>query len=309
MVDARKDIKEWVISLAFPSGGQFSPVKRETSSTGVFAFLPTAMVSNFPFIIQADFILSSSREIILLDNKWNSGILDHVPHSFCSAFTTFMKSTLTEKYFSVGQVLHLLPCLECSYKELTRVRQFIMTLLEEECIVPCETFVDEKIHFCMPTYMIRVLPEFRKILVSIKEHSVLSRGISSWVNFVVHNSVDRNEYDDAFDFLRIPSAGTCNDWYGKCIQACNLTCRASTKEYVDLLCFLAENWKILPLMGVNSMPLFKHITWNGEIKSFSLQAIKQERLKIHIVWEAQEHAWLNKWNQVMGCPDDIFFLP
>uniref|UniRef100_A0A7N2MZP0 Sacsin n=1 Tax=Quercus lobata TaxID=97700 RepID=A0A7N2MZP0_QUELO len=218
MVDARKDIKEWVISLAFPSGGQFSPVKRGTSSTGVFAFLPTAMVSNFPFIIQTDFILSSSREIILLENKWNSGILDHVPHSFCSAFTTFMKSTLSKKYFSVGQVLHLLPCLECSYKELNRVRQFIMTLLEEECIVPCETFVDEKIHFCVPTYMIRVLPEFRKILVSIKEHSVLSRGISSWVNFVVHNSVDRNEYDDAFDFLRIPSAGTCNDWFNSPTQ-------------------------------------------------------------------------------------------
>lgn len=44
-----------------------------------------------------------------------------------------------------------------------------MTLLEGECIVPCETFVDEKMHFCNPTYVIRVLPEFRKILVSIKE--------------------------------------------------------------------------------------------------------------------------------------------
>ena len=163
MVDARKDIKEWVISLAFTSGEQ---LKRGTSSAGVFAFLPTAMVTNFPFIIQADFVLSSSRETILLDNKWNSGILDHVPHSFSSAFTTFMKSTLTEKYFSAAQVLNFLPCLECHYKELNTVRQFIMTLLQEEIIVPYETFVGESITFCRPTNMIRVLPEFKKILLS-----------------------------------------------------------------------------------------------------------------------------------------------
>lgn len=101
-----QDIKEWAISLAFPSGEQ---LKRGTSATGVFAFLPTAMVTNFPFIMQADFVLSSSRETIILDNKWNSGILDHVPHFFCSAFTTFMKSTLTEKYFFVAK--YLISCL------------------------------------------------------------------------------------------------------------------------------------------------------------------------------------------------------
>ena len=306
MVDARKDIKEWVISLAFPSGER---LKRGTSSTGVFAFLPTAMVTNFPFIIQGDFILSSSRETILLDNKWNSGILDQVPRSFCSAFNAFMKSTLTEKYFSVAQVLHFLPCQVCPYKELNTVRQFIMILLQEECIVPYETFVDEKIVFCKPTNVIRVLPEFRKIMRRIKEHGVLSHAISAQGKFVLHNSVDCKEYDDSCNFLKVAPAGICNDWYGKCIQACNLTCRASTEEYVDLLCFLAEKWRFIPLRSVNSIPLFKHITWNGEIKSCSLQAIKQERLKIHIVWEPQEHAWLNKWNQVMGCPYDCFFFP
>ncbi len=304
MVDARKDIKEWVISLAFPSGER---LKRGTSSTGVFAFLPTAMVTNFPFIVQADFILSSSRETILLDNKWNSGILDHVPRSFCSAFTTFMKSTLTEKYFSVAQVLHFLPCRECPYKELHTVRQSIMILLQEECVVPYETFVNENIVFCKPTNVIHILPEFRNILLRVKEHSVISHGISAQGKFVLHNSVDCKEYDDAWDFLSVPPA--CNAWYGKCIQACNLLCRASTEEYVDLLCFLAENSKRLPLRSVNSIPLVKHITWNGEIKSCSLLEIKRERLKIHIVWEPQEHAWLNKWNQVMGCPDDIFFFP
>ncbi|XP_075655123.1 uncharacterized protein LOC142625330 [Castanea sativa] len=69
--------------------------------------------------------------------------------------------------------------------------------------------------------------------------------------FVLHNSVDCREYDDAWDFLKVPPAGTCNEWYGKCIQACNLTCKGSTEEYEDLLGFLAANWRILPRRSVN----------------------------------------------------------
>lgn len=90
VVDSRKDLNEWTISLAFPLGDR---LRRGTSSVGVFAFLPTAMVTNFPFVVHADFILSSSREAIVLDNKWNLGILDHVPLSFVNALMTCMNST------------------------------------------------------------------------------------------------------------------------------------------------------------------------------------------------------------------------
>lgn len=101
--------------------------------------------------------------------------------------------------------------------------------------------------------------------------------------FVLHNSVDCREYDDAWDFLKVLPAGTCNEWYGKCIQACNLTCKASTEDYVDLLGFLAANWRILPRRSVNSILLFKKFTWNGEIKSCNLLEIKRKHLKIYIV--------------------------
>ncbi|XP_070679761.1 protein NO VEIN-like [Malus domestica] len=70
--ERRMEVDEWVITLAFPYGER---LHRGTSSPGVYAFLPTQMFTNLPFIIQADFLLQSSREHIVLDSKWNQGIL------------------------------------------------------------------------------------------------------------------------------------------------------------------------------------------------------------------------------------------
>ncbi|RLM70247.1 uncharacterized protein C2845_PM17G09890 [Panicum miliaceum] len=73
-VDKRAEIDEWVITLAFTHGHRLS--RRKQLSPGVYAFLPTQMVTNFPFIIQADFLLASSREAIPFDSPWNKGILE-----------------------------------------------------------------------------------------------------------------------------------------------------------------------------------------------------------------------------------------
>lgn len=55
------------------------------------------------------------------------------------------------------------------------------------------------------------------------------------------------------------------------------------QKTVDLLGFLAANWRILPRRSVNSILLFKKFTWNGEIKSCNLLEIKRKHLKIYIV--------------------------
>ncbi|CAD6256983.1 unnamed protein product [Miscanthus lutarioriparius] len=89
-VDKRAEIDEWVITLAFPHGGVLSRGKQ--LSPGIYAFLPTEMVTSFPFIIQADFLLASSREAILFDSPWNKGILECVPSAFMDAFVTLIKS-------------------------------------------------------------------------------------------------------------------------------------------------------------------------------------------------------------------------
>ncbi|KAH7847933.1 hypothetical protein Vadar_031793 [Vaccinium darrowii] len=55
--------------------------------------------------------------------------------------------------------------------------------------------------------------------------------------------------------------------------------------------------------------LLKYVAWNGQVLPCTLSQIKQESLKVHVVWSPQCHSWLNKWNVEMGCPGDVFFLP
>jgi hypothetical protein len=56
-----------------------------TGCLPIYAFLPTK-ICLFPFIIQADFLLSSSRESILEDHDWNQMILRQIPALFCDVF-------------------------------------------------------------------------------------------------------------------------------------------------------------------------------------------------------------------------------
>ena len=68
-VEQRKDIEKWAITLAFPMGNQFA--SGNMVAAGIYVFLPIEMVTRFPFIIQVEFLLVSSRESIIFNKKWN----------------------------------------------------------------------------------------------------------------------------------------------------------------------------------------------------------------------------------------------
>ncbi|ONI07896.1 hypothetical protein PRUPE_5G145800 [Prunus persica] len=131
-VEKRMEVDEWVITLAFPIGEHFH---RGTSSPGVYAFLPTEMVTNFPFIIQADFLLASSRETILLDNIWNKGILDCVPTAFVNAFISLVRSVEDAPVSSLHRIFKFLPVQSSSYEALNVIRESIKAKLVEENVV------------------------------------------------------------------------------------------------------------------------------------------------------------------------------
>ncbi|XP_028082951.1 uncharacterized protein LOC114284240 [Camellia sinensis] len=280
VVDARKDLNEWVISLAFPFGDR---LRIWTASVGIFAFLPTTMVTNFPFVLQADFILASSREAILLDNKWNLGILEHVSQ--------------TGKLFPITRVLEFLPVQWSPLQRLNGVRDSIRIMVKWKCIVPCEKFLTGEMVFSKPTDVVRILPQFRKIQSHIKQLG----DISSQGKFVLHNTLDDKKYNGILNILGVPSVNDSCDWCGKYIQTCNLMFRASTKVSVELLFFLVDNWKYFPLR-LNKIPLLKYIAWKGQVLPCNVLQMKREPLKVHLVWQAPQHSWLNKWNVEMRCP-------
>ena len=106
MVEQRKDIAKWVITLAFPMGNRFAG--GNMVDAGIYDFLPTEMVTRFSFIIQAEFLLVSSRERIIFNNKWNQGILKCIPFAFFLEFHSLISvdSPILSKFWIFGY----LPC-------------------------------------------------------------------------------------------------------------------------------------------------------------------------------------------------------
>ncbi|GAB4852424.1 hypothetical protein Ancab_016619 [Ancistrocladus abbreviatus] len=301
-VEGRENVDEWVICLAFPFGKR---LKRGTSCVGVFAFLPTSMVTNFPFILQADFILASSREVILLDNKWNLGILECVPSAYFGAFTSCVKDI---SLFSISQAFEFLPARASSFQALNQVRESIKKKLLEADIVPVETFSGEA-SFCKPRCALRILPKFRELLFLMKEQGVSLSGMSSLKKYVVHSSLDEVKYDPMLNFLGVPSVDNTLDWHGKCIIECNLVSQVADDVYIDLLHFISCNGRIFPAGTLDSVPLFKFINQSGKVEFCSSLKIKRDGYYLRYALGTELQAWLSKCNRKLGSPGYTFFIP
>nr|GEV24579.1 DNA binding,ATP binding protein [Tanacetum cinerariifolium] len=172
--DTRQEVEEWVITLAFPIGER---IPRTSSIPGIYAFLPTDTETHLPFIIQADFLLASSRENILWDNKWNQGILDCVPDAFLNAFTSLVKSIENAPVSSLPNMFWFLPIKPSNLRhQLSRVRRAIQEKLRDQTIIPCESYTGQKM-FHRPNEVGRLKPKFWTVLNNARS-SNLVMGVS-----------------------------------------------------------------------------------------------------------------------------------
>ncbi|KAF4379461.1 hypothetical protein G4B88_024446 [Cannabis sativa] len=300
-VNSRLDVEKWIITLAFPFGNRLR--SRGISSVGVFAFLPTAMVTNFPFVIQADFILASSRESILLDNLWNLGILECVPSAFVKAFQTCVRK---DCLFSMAQVYEFLPACASSYPELNRIRDAIKNQIANLAIVPYELFDGEE-HFAKPKEVVRILSTFRQLLSKCKKEGASLHGLRR-LNKVLHPSLDLAKFTLVLNFLGVAYVDRSVDWYVKCIQSCNLVTQHSIEVYMELLCFIAENEKTVSRTYFRCLPLFKFINREGNVELCSISQTMKEEVTIRYVLDLNIHSWLSKCSIEFGCFNNVYFL-
>lgn len=84
--EKRPDIQQTQVILAFPLNGDGTA--RADMTHPVFAYLPVRDVG-FKFVLQADFLLSSSREDIHKNSPWNIRIRDAIADAFVSAVPHF----------------------------------------------------------------------------------------------------------------------------------------------------------------------------------------------------------------------------
>ncbi|KAJ4963570.1 hypothetical protein NE237_023509 [Protea cynaroides] len=301
----RKEVEEWMITLAFPTGQRLN---RGMSSPGVYAFLPTEMVTNFPFIIQADFILASSRETVRLDNQWNQGILDCVPSAFVNAFISLVKTTEAAPVSVLAHMFEFIPVRSSSYPILNSVREKIKEKLVEENIVPCESYTDQKF-FCKPSEAGRIMPSFWNILITASKQGVSLHNLSSHGLCVLNSAFDREEYNDVLNFLGVRPMDS--EWYVKCIQSSNLVMGVSEDVYMELLFFLASNWdSCFNKTNVKNIPLLKYVTQEGNISLLSINAVtKREGGRVCRSSDTSQISWLINWNREFRCPGNQFFMP
>ncbi|KAM5559542.1 hypothetical protein ABKV19_020949 [Rosa sericea] len=298
-VRIRMDVEKWVITLAFPFGER---LRRGTSSVGIFAFLPTAMVTNFPFIIQADFILASSRESIRLDNVWNLGILKCVPSAFVNAFQSCVEDF--SLFPSISQPFEFLPAQDSPIPEFNNLRESIRTNLQDLRIVPCQVF-SGKCLFLQPQYACRILPKFRDLLVRIRSEGAVSSGSAS-LKRVLHPYLDIEKYSAVLEFLGVTSSSGA--WYTTCINSCNLVL-LSDEVYVQLLGLIADNKEKFS-NRIDCLPLIKYINREGNSElSTMTKTTTGGMLKVRYSLEVELHSWLNQCNMELGCPNNVYLLP
>ncbi|XP_071694362.1 uncharacterized protein [Rutidosis leptorrhynchoides] len=299
-VDVRSDVEEWAITLAFPNGER---LKRGSSMPGIYSFLPTETVTNFPFIIQADFLLASSRENILWDNKWNKGILDCVPVAFMNAFTSLLKSTNNAPISSLPNMFRFLPVNSSSHPKLDNVRDTIKTKIMKEPIVPCESYAVQKL-FCKPVEVFKLKPAFWSILNRARNEGVSFQNISSHGAYAITSYFDKPEYGPVLEFLEIKDIDY--DWYARCIASSNLVMGVSEHVYIDLLVFIAEDWgQCFNNTEIDNIPLIKYAGLDGQVKLFKINACKDKIL----VANSDYIPWLINWNREFHCSTQRFFLP
>ncbi|CAL5348684.1 unnamed protein product [Camellia sinensis] len=303
-VEKRMEVDEWVITLDFPNGQRLN---RGRSSPGIYAFLPTEMVTNFPFIIDADFLLASSRETILLDNKWNQGILDCVPSAFVSAFISLVKSSEDAPVSSLPRIFGFIPVNSSPYPALNAVRETIKARLVDENIVPCESYLEQKI-FQKPPEVGRLMPPFWDILKKARKEGLGLHNLLSHGRHVLSSSLDRENYDQVLNFLGVKHVE--DEWYAKCIPGSNLILGVSEELHLELLLFLAEKWRSNFLnTNIIYIPLLKYASLNGDVSLYSVNEVRRNVGKVLASREPDYTSWLIDWNREFRYSGGRFFVP
>ncbi|KNA12990.1 hypothetical protein SOVF_120910 [Spinacia oleracea] len=304
-VEKRMELEEWPITLAFPFGKRLN---RGMISPGIYAYLPTETVTNLPFIIQADFLLPSSRETILWDDIWNQGILDCIPTAFVNAFITLVKTREDAPASCLASMFDFLPVNAACHPKLDAVRESIREKLLLENIIPSEPHSDQKI-FHKPQEVGRLSRSFWKILLKAKKEGIKLHNLSSLGKHILHSSFDEDKYNNALTFLDVKHVG--KEWYPKCIQSCNLVLGVGDDIYIELLQFLAQNWTShFQQSTMRSIPLLKYVGTSGDVSLLSINdASNQSSGLLCRSQDARHISWMIDWSKEFGSVAGVVFLP
>ena len=171
--------------------------------------------------------------------------------------------------------------------------------------MPCESCTTQKV-FCKPTEVSRLDSAFWRILNLAQKQGIGLQNLSSYGTFVLSSYLDNQEYDDVLEFLGIGYAN--KEWYSKCIDGLNLVKEASEEVYLQILYFVAGNWKEFYGTSMMLISLIKYVDTNGRLSYSSVRAA-QRSLRICTASNLDDLSWLISWNKDSQRPLVYSFCP
>ncbi|KAG6508898.1 hypothetical protein ZIOFF_034280 [Zingiber officinale] len=295
----RAEVDEWVITLAFPFGRRLNCGMQKS---GLYSFLPTDMETGFPFLIQADFLLVSSRESIQLNNPWNEGILSCVPSAFTNAFTTLIKGANEASSFSIPFLFYFIPVEKSHIKLLDPVRQSIKEKIIGEHIIPCELNNSQKM-FCKPSEIKWLDPAFWRVLIKAQKSGVDILNLHSHGSHIVNAYLNNNDYNNVLRYLGVGYVDLA--WYASFIRGSNFPKVMPDDIYVELLHYIAQNWNSFFM----DLPLLRFMDATGSISLLSVSQATNGHQKLCIANGDDIITWLINWNREFISVSKLYFMP
>ena len=123
-VDIDQSTTEIILAFPLEKVGDKWILSRSKQTYPLFAYLPLRQSENLNFIIQADFIVPSSRETVDLDAKWNEWLREELPSLFKQAVISIEKRSNKSLLSTINSLLNYIP---------TRCRTFLQKLPEMIC--------------------------------------------------------------------------------------------------------------------------------------------------------------------------------
>lgn len=136
--EKRRGIDSRVVSIAIP-------LEKEPTEGKLFAYLPVWENTGLPFLVNADFLLVSSREGVREDEEWNKWLRDCIVETYTKAFLALMDAPdidIGEKFSAYASIP-----LESHYSFLTPIiKEIQRQLMRQNCILvlPDKTMVKPK---------------------------------------------------------------------------------------------------------------------------------------------------------------------
>ncbi len=181
----RKNVKTSRMYIALP-------LDADNEEGKLFAYLPLNTETGLPFIINADFIITSSRDTLHEDRPWNCWLRDNLNDLYLSAFSHWVQST--------DQLLNLfyyVP-LETNSDFFKPVIQPIIEGLKSKKIVPTEPFQEGQDVFLEIHYKVfRPLSKFRELLNRDGYPQELLQ------NRILHEALDKDKLSEVWSKLGV----------------------------------------------------------------------------------------------------------